>query len=156
MPLGRWQLVSAPDSLSEGYAWRFPIRENRPVWNAVRNALLEECKILDRYSLEPCKTEAEANAQAEEMKKAAPNILELFSWLDPSDGVLTKQKVDFIKDGVSHESYADVIQHCDTRATPVRPIEHRNLAIRALELKLADRPPTWTEIARKLCPCEKT
>ena len=113
--------MSAPNNLSDGYAWRFPVRENRPVWNAVRNAFLEECKALDRCSLEVCKSATEAEARAEEMRQAIRIILELFRWLDPSNGVLTKQKVDAIKDGLSHESYADLIQHCDTRATPGRP-----------------------------------
>ena len=156
MPLGRWRLVLAPDKLSDGYALRFPVRENRPVWNALRNALLEQGKALYSMSPEPCKTAAEFEARAEEMRKAIQNVLELFRWLDPSDGVLTKQKVTVFTDGLSHESYADLIQHCDTRATPGRPIEHRDLAIRALELKSADRPPTWAEIAQKLCPCGKT
>jgi hypothetical protein len=158
--------VSACDVVSDGppgrppfqtyFTTRFPEQENRPIWSGLRRALLEQCKLLDTASLENCKTDAEALAALQDVDKVVGSIVELFRWLDPNDGVLTRNNLDPLWKTLGAQLYGDLIQHCGKRASPGRPIERRDLAIRALELKSVDQPPTWTEIARKLCPCGKT
>lgn len=144
-------------SLQACFARRFLERKNRPIWNALQQALLKECEALERLLNARYETEEAARAALVAAKRIIrKNILELFRWLDPGDGILTEGEIEEIADLLDHKAYANLTKHVGKRTTPGPPIERRDLAVRALELKSADQPPAWAEIARKLCPCGKT
>jgi hypothetical protein len=135
------------------FVTRFPSQEIRPVWNLLRQALLEQCEVLDSVLLEGAESETEARSRAAKVAECIDTIMDLSRWLDPSDAILTEDKIDPLMDALGPKLYAHLSQHCGKRAAPGRPIERRDLAIRALELKSVEQAPTWINIARQLCPC---
>jgi hypothetical protein len=133
------------------YARRFPVRSDRPVWNALRLALLQQCDQADQCFSNKPQSEEAAVQWAETIRQAFENIGELFGWLEPVQEPLTIEKVMAVYESLSPETLKQfLIEAAGTGRKRGRPTKVRDVAIRARELKPR---LSWAQLANKMCDC---
>jgi hypothetical protein len=164
MPLGRWQLASSKtepphaDAFWQAcYAARLPKREDRPIWNAMRDALLKCCVRIDsiwsnRPSAEAL-TEARVNEWLSELATAIAEFRELDRWLEDEHVLTLKNALPWLQQ-LDTESAKELLKGVGRKPSRGHPIERRDIAIRAFEMKTSNEDDSWADVAARLCPCQ--
>jgi hypothetical protein len=144
--------------LRAALATEFPERTNRPIWNALRAALLEQAERVDRLPGNQL-LRTQGFECLGEIATALESCIELVRWIQPDEPLTVDKAIEASSSWIRQEGMQDSVRHLfkriGRRPRRGRPITRRDLAIQALEVKLADRTITWSAVAGQLCRCGK-
>jgi len=139
------------------YETRLPKHKDRSIWNAMRDALLKCCARIDSiWSNRPSTdglTDARVNEWLSELAIAIAEFRELYRWLE-DEHVLTLEDALPQLQHLDTESAKELLKGVGRKPSRGHPIERRDIAIRALEMKTGDGDVSWADVAASLCPCQ--